>query len=200
MRILSSARFETQSVRILPDYGTSAQTGLPSAAPISNPREAGPTRNPADLRKIQPVRNLHRKGDKFVLAAVAVSFRHRPNPRNKCKVGTPSPTADRPRFLAASVVTRVPREGAALSPEARSAIGQLAATAKRHEEAGRDIDRRLAEMAARQQHHDEALERRDAVVKANTEAGATLTLTMNRLGNIVIRHEERLDDIEGNAR
>jgi predicted nuclease with TOPRIM domain len=82
----------------------------------------------------------------------------------------------------------------------------LAAMAKHHAEAGRDIDRRLSEMAARQQYHDEALERLDAAVKANTEGlaklethMAKLTDTMDRLATIVIRHAERLDDLEGNA-
>jgi len=82
----------------------------------------------------------------------------------------------------------------------------LAESAKRHAEAGRETDRRLAEMAARQQYHDEALERMDDAVKqvtaavSNLEAHmAKLTVTMDRLANIVIRHEERLDDLEGNA-
>jgi len=61
------------------------------------------------------------------------------------------------------------------------------------------IEKILEEMAARQQYHDEAFDRTDEAIKANNEQIANLTITMDRLANIVIRHEERLDDIQGEA-
>ncbi|MFN7935491.1 MAG: hypothetical protein U0R19_19330 [Bryobacteraceae bacterium] len=59
------------------------------------------------------------------------------------------------------------------------------------------IETALEQMATRQQYHDEAFDRMDErLVKLDAHM-AKLTETMDRLANIVIRHEERLDDIQG---
>ncbi|MFN7935492.1 MAG: hypothetical protein U0R19_19335 [Bryobacteraceae bacterium] len=66
------------------------------------------------------------------------------------------------------------------------------------------IEAAMEFMAARQQYHDDALDRMEAAINANNEGiaklethMAKLTETMDRLAHIVIRHEERLDDIQG---
>ena len=54
--------------------------------------------------------------------------------------------------------------------------------------------------------HDEVIAKHDGTIAQNhasrsgarlAEAQTDLTVTMNRLANIVIRHEERLDSIDG---
>ncbi|MCZ2146362.1 MAG: hypothetical protein LC126_01135 [Bryobacterales bacterium] len=82
----------------------------------------------------------------------------------------------------------------------------LAESAKRHAEAGREIDRRLAEMAARQQYHDEALERMDARLRETDERIRQLitavemdAANIRSLANVAAAHERRLSDLEGDA-
>ncbi|MCZ2146364.1 MAG: hypothetical protein LC126_01145 [Bryobacterales bacterium] len=71
--------------------------------------------------------------------------------------------------------------------------------AKRHAEAGRDIDRRLAEMAARQQYHDEALERMDTRIRQLITALEMDAANIRSLANVAAVHERRLSDLEGDA-
>ena len=59
-------------------------------------------------------------------------------------------------------------------------------------------------LAAMQRHNNEAIDRISEAQRKTEETKAELniamgklTVTMNRLGNIVIRHEERLDLLDG---
>jgi archaellum component FlaC len=59
------------------------------------------------------------------------------------------------------------------------------------------VAKRQEEMAARQQYHDEALERMDARIRQLITAVEMDAANIRRLANIVSRHDERLDNLEG---
>lgn len=68
------------------------------------------------------------------------------------------------------------------------------------------VAKRQEEMSARQQYHDEALERLDTRLRETDDRIRQLIIAVEMdaanirsLANIVSRHDQRLDDLEGNA-
>lgn len=59
------------------------------------------------------------------------------------------------------------------------------------------IERILEEMAVRQQYHDEAFERQDGELKRLRELVEIDSQNIRALARIAERHQERLDDLEG---
>lgn len=73
------------------------------------------------------------------------------------------------------------------------------AESRRFNESMKTIDKRLDYMAARQQYHDEAFERADAELKTLREMVMVDAQNIRALARIAERHQQRLDDIQGEA-